>query len=300
VVEWAAWGESLFGEESMKSCSGNIGRLLVLVLLVAVATAAVAPVTFTFKTESFPGATDLEIFGVNNSQVGVGSYQDAQGVRHGFMASGQRLTKIDDPNGVTTYCFAINNLGAIVGYYVTSTFVGQAFLYQNGSFTDIGPTGSQALGINDNGDITGNFGDANGVHGFLLKGGTFTTIDVPGASFTLGGGINNAGIMTEVWLDSEGNAASSVYTGTKFILANVPGAESSSAGAISNSNDIVYSWEDSNDGYHGAVYHAGKFYNFDDPNGARTYGYGINDHLIIVGAYRLPGTLNNTGYGAAY
>ena len=39
-------------------------------------------------------------------------------------------------------------------------------------------------GINDAGQIVGNFVDASGPHGFLLSGGNFTTIDVPGSSFT--------------------------------------------------------------------------------------------------------------------
>lgn len=60
----------------MKNCSG-IGRLLVLVLLLSVAVAAAAPtLTFKFRSESIPGATETDIFGVNNSNVGVGSYVD--------------------------------------------------------------------------------------------------------------------------------------------------------------------------------------------------------------------------------
>lgn len=151
----------------MKNCCLGMGRLFLLVLLVgAVATAAAAPtITFNFKTESIPGALATDIFGVNNALVGVGSYLDSRGVRHGFMASAGKLTNIDDPKGSNTYCFGINNLGAIVGYYTTASFGAQAFLYQNGSFTDIGPagaTGSQALGINDHGDVNGNYGDSVG------------------------------------------------------------------------------------------------------------------------------------------
>ncbi len=146
----------------MNNCSSGMGRLLMLVLLLSVATLAAGQVTFKFKTESIPGATETDIFGVNNSEVGVGSYVDGSGVRHGFMAGGGKVTTLDDPNGTNTYCFGINNLGAIVGYYTTSSFGAQAFLYQNGAFTDIGPagaTGSQAIGINDSGDVNGNFSD---------------------------------------------------------------------------------------------------------------------------------------------
>ncbi len=123
---------------------------------------------------------------------------------------------------------------------------------------------------------------------------------MPGALYTLGGGINNADIMTEVWLDSEGDSESSVYNGTKFVTINVPGAESSSAGAISNKNDIVFSWEDASDNYYGALLHAGTFTNFEEPEGSRTCGYGINDHQVIVGSYRPTGSQSDTGFAATY
>ena len=169
----------------MKNWCSDIGRLFLLVGLLSVVAMAAGPASpFKFRTESIPGAIETDIFGVNNSMVGVGAYVDSHGVRHGFMAGGGKVTTIDDPNGSNTYCFGINNLGAIVGYYATSNHNAQGFLYAKGKFTDISPTGStgsQATGINDHGDITGNFADSKGSHGFLLKGGTYTTLDVPGA-----------------------------------------------------------------------------------------------------------------------
>jgi probable HAF family extracellular repeat protein len=70
----------------------------------------------------------------------VGAFADASGV-HGFLRnSNGTLTTIDDP-------FATR--------------------------------GTRALGINDAGQIVGDYQDASGEHGFLLSGGTFTTIDDP-------------------------------------------------------------------------------------------------------------------------
>src|ERR1700686_2911915 len=203
---------------------------------------------------------------------------------------------------LTLNCFATNKAGAIVGYYATSEHNAQAFLYAKGKFADISPTGStgsQALGINDHGDINGNFADSQGSHGFLLKGGKYTTLDVPGSQGTLGGGINNAGLMTEVWLDSSFNSESSLYNGKTYKTINVPGEPDSDAAAIDNLGDIVYSWEGSGDTYGGALRHSRKFYKFHVPKGDRTFGYGINDHKVIVGAY----TDNNgilSGFTATY
>ena len=48
-----------------------------------------------------------------------------------------------------------------------------------------GVTSTLAFGINDRGQIVGNYSAPPGIlHGFLLHRGTFTTIDVPGAAFT--------------------------------------------------------------------------------------------------------------------
>ena len=133
--------------------------------------------------------------------------------------------------------------------------------------------------------FNGNFGDSAGSHAFLYDGSKYTTIDVPGALATLGGGINNASLLTLVWIDSEGNAESSLYDGKKYTTIDIPKEENSDAGAISNKKDVVYSWEDASDDYGAALRHAGKYYKFTVPKSARTFGYGINDKNIVVGTY---------------
>ena len=39
--------------------------------------------------------------------------------------------------------------------------------------------GTLASGMNDTGQIVGTYADASGVHGFLLSGGSYTTLDDP-------------------------------------------------------------------------------------------------------------------------
>src|SRR5579863_3332448 len=108
-------GRNPLGRKIMKNCKAGLGLFAALLILLTAAAAAEKPaLTFAFKTINIPGSTETDIFGVNNSQVGVGSYVDGKGIRHGFMLAGKKLTKIDDPKGVTTYCFAINNLNAVV------------------------------------------------------------------------------------------------------------------------------------------------------------------------------------------
>ena len=62
-------------------------------------------------------------------------------------------------------------------------------------------------GLNAQGDIAGQYNDAQGVaHSFLLSHGVFTGFDPPGAAgFSAATGINPAGIIVGVFFDADGN-----------------------------------------------------------------------------------------------
>jgi probable HAF family extracellular repeat protein len=81
------------------------------------------------------------------------------------------------------------------------------------NFTTIdvpGSTFTQALGINNAGQIVGDFMDATGrFHGFLKDGATITIIDVPGAfpGSTRAFGINDAGQIVGTFGDATGAIA---------------------------------------------------------------------------------------------
>ena len=62
------------------------------------------------------------------------------------------------------------------------------------SFEAFGSTSTQALGINNLGEIVGDYLDAGGVmHGFLDDAGVFSTIDPSGSTGTTANGINDKG-----------------------------------------------------------------------------------------------------------
>src|SRR5437867_8361390 len=107
------------------------------------------------------------------------------------------FTTIDDPaadtvNGERTRAFGINDAGDIVG-----DFGRHGFLYSRGIFTTVDVPGAvvtQAFGINNSGQIVGNFSDTTGAHGFLYSRGIFTTVDVPGAGTPNGAATRAFGI----------------------------------------------------------------------------------------------------------
>ena len=85
-------------------------------------------------------------------------------------------------------------VAAFVAFATSSAEAANGF-----SFTTIDAPGSSstfAMGINASGQIVGGFADSQGTHGFLLSGGSFTTINPPGGStpaFTFASGINDGG-----------------------------------------------------------------------------------------------------------
>ncbi len=165
----------------------------------------------------------------------------------------------------------INDLGQIVGNYqgTSSQFVPlqEGFVLSGGQYTflndpnaapNFGLGGTFAYGINNFGDVVGNYYDSNIVgHGFLYSHGTYITLDDPNAG--------TAGLMQE----------------------DVPG-QGTYPSAINDFRQIVGSYIDANNNYHGFVYSHGTFTTLDDPAAGGFLGtapLGINDRGQIVGLY---------------
>jgi hypothetical protein len=77
----------------------------------------------TFSEFLFPNAVSTTPFGINANDEIVGSYTDTNNLTHGFTLTNPltnaHFAKIDDPNGIgTTIVNGVNDLGALVGFYV--------------------------------------------------------------------------------------------------------------------------------------------------------------------------------------
>jgi hypothetical protein len=142
-----------------------------------------------YTTLSFPGGTQTIPIGVNDSGQVVGEYKDTSGTEQGFLLSGGNYTTLHFAGTTSTIPMGINNSGQIVGAYGIVSQLG--FLLSAGIYTSY-PT--FLTGINDSGQIIGVFPNVNGFEqGFLLSGGNYLMLDIPGAIQSYAAGINDSG-----------------------------------------------------------------------------------------------------------
>jgi len=155
------------------------------------------------------------------------------------------------------------------------------------TFTTLDVPGSsltEAYGINNVGQIVGNFVDATGYHGFLYTGGSFITINVPGSSDTFALGINTAGQTVGAFADATGRRHGFLYTAGQFTTIDVPGSAGTYAYGINNKGQIAGVFYDAM-GEHGFLFSGGDFITLDVPGSTVTFARGINAAGQIVGLF---------------
>ena len=243
----------------------------------------------TFHFVQYPGSTVTYLLGVSNNDIGVGWYGGSDGKQHGFIVESGKYTTVDDPNGLGTALYGVNSGGTVVGFYATGVGVtSQAFSYVNGVFTDIGPTGatsSAALGINDIGDIVGQFVALDGTSkGWVFNQTSYEIVSVPWSNNTSVWDINNSGLIALQWTTPAGSVKSGIYDGTTLTTVDVAGAASTFAYGLDSAGDVVYGWEKtrSSDVHSGALI-SGNYTNFDVPRCVQSSATKTNDHHMIVG-----------------
>jgi uncharacterized membrane protein len=165
-------------------------------------------------TIDVPGALVTQPHGINNRGQVVGLYADAGGAIHGFLRSKRSITTIDVPGATRSGAFDINDRGEIVGGYSDAQGRTHGYRLRRGVFATIdppravdvrcpgplgcGPPGipgfaaTAPFGINNRGQIAGQYADAQGLHAYLLRHRAYNTIDPPGGS-TVAADINDRG-----------------------------------------------------------------------------------------------------------
>jgi len=178
-----------------------------------------------FRQADFPTGDDAspvvdQLLGVNDSDVAVGFWTDAQGNNHGYefnALTGQFRSVVDpsDP-GLSLTAAAINDFGDVAGVYTTAAGNTDGFLltHHGRHFTDLavpGASSTMALGVNNRDEVVGTYTDGSGssamMHGFTwTPWAGFTSIDDPhGLGTTTINGVNDRGQLVGFYVDAAGN-----------------------------------------------------------------------------------------------
>jgi probable HAF family extracellular repeat protein len=76
-------------------------------------------------------------------------------------------------------------------------------------------------------------------HSFTLIGGTYTSFDYPGATFTQANAVNSAGEIVGYYNDTSGVSHGFLLSGGTYASIDVPGAASTTSSGINDTGDIV-------------------------------------------------------------
>ncbi|HVG89895.1 MAG TPA: NosD domain-containing protein [Alphaproteobacteria bacterium] len=165
--------------------------LLLLILSVSSLHAQILPppANLTYTNIDLPGAQATLPEAINARGQIAGVMEDLNGVFHGYRVDkdGSNLMLIDFPGSLTssTGVTGINSRGDIVGSYTDTAFVS---------------------------------------HGFLLRDGSFSTIDFPNAIFNSASGINDRGDIVGIYDSADGGVHGYLFDGNQFTTIDDPNA----------------------------------------------------------------------------
>lgn len=276
---------------------------LLLLIGSASSSAATDPYVYTVIDVPFSGAVETEVFGVSNAGDMVGSYEDADGVRQGFVRKNCVFETLTVPGATNTRAFGINEAGQITGRYRNDDLdpsVQHGFLRQpDGTVVDVdfpGQTFNFAWGINDPGQVSGYYFEFPPEGIFITSfrrepDGAFIPILF---SFLGAGnvfrGINNAGVHVGWYLpDQEGQLliVGLTFATDVFTPFQIPGDFHTLPDDINNLGQIVgHAASPAFSTVRGFLRDTDGAVTFIDPPGAvEAEALGINDFGLIVGAF---------------
>ncbi len=175
-----------------------------------------------FHTVNFPTTNNStppvnQLLGVNDSDIAVGFYNDANGNSHGYTYSiaKNRFHEITISGATSVTAAAINNRQDIAGFETNAAGLVEGFLLSgHGKLTTLafpGASMTQALGVNNADEVVGVYqlgsGSTATMHGFTwTRKRGFQTVDDPnGVGTTTVNGVNDKGQLVGFYVDTAGN-----------------------------------------------------------------------------------------------
>jgi len=234
--------------------------------------AAAAAHVYKFATADFPGASFTQAVAASNGVV-VGNYSFApETPLIPFVLKGGVYKTLTVPNAASARVFSVNSLGQIVGDYIDFSGIRHGFVNTGTAFATVdfpGSVDTTVTDINAAGDMVGTWGDESisagggaGVgkqHGFLFQGGTFTSIDFPGADLSIAFGINASDEVVGVFQTNVGGNRGFILQGGVFTLLNAPVATATTLFGVNDGGDISGSYLDAAGTEHGLLFSKGIF-----------------------------------------
>ncbi|MEZ6100983.1 MAG: hypothetical protein R3E01_18745 [Pirellulaceae bacterium] len=245
----------------------------------------------------FAGATETELFGINNHGTAVGSYLDSTGVRRGFIWDSVADTFTDYAvlGATGTRLFGINDAGEFTGYWQEAGFQ-HGFVDRGAGVENIDRPGfdtNYAWGINDTGMIAGYVFDFSSgffitSHQYDIANPNFSTVLFNSlGSGTVTRGINDDGIQVGWSLEPDGSTPGVIYENGTFTSFSIAADKSTLPNDINNLGEIVGNVANLDfSGSRGFLRDESGLFSFLDVPGAEfTLALGINDAGIVVGSF---------------
>ena len=211
----------------------------------------------------------------------------------GYLLYQGKLTTFMFPGSADTFPHDINRTGTIVGAFDKSPGTTlHAFMVHSGGFHEIKIPGfpnapAAATGVNDFGDVAGQFAGNGANLGFLLHQGKLTILSFPGAKGgTFPTGLNNQGVIVGTYLLFPDDIPhgfmwkAGVFSNVSPLGAN----HSAQVRKVSNAGDIVGDYVDDKGGVHGFSFDKGRYTTIDVPNSLGSSLFAVNSSDQFIGA----------------
>ena len=266
----------------------------------AFALPAAAGAGYRFATTDYAGATDTQIYALNDHRQYVGAEIGADGLWHAVFNDGSGLAQIDlSPLGAGirhSFAYSINTQADIAGAFSNATGYHGFLRHADGSFEVLDyPGGNNTLdyGVNDLGEVIGGyFDDAGAPHAFKRLGGVFSNIDLPDSLGTTPLSVNNEGQIAGGVVKTAGTAGYGYIQQPDgsvklYSSPNAP-AQSTFFISINNVGEVLGAYYDAAGVQHNFVIRDRKYRNIDLPasfGSSYTSAQTINDASDVVGFY---------------
>lgn len=210
-----------------------------------VASASAQPMDdFVYTTLDVPAASQVEAYGINNRGQIVGGYWDAFG-RFGFVLHDARIAQIKAP---APYSVA------------------------------------RVLGINDRGDVVGEYEAEGVIAAFLRKGDRTTAVNIPSLNYASAAGVNNRGDIVGYYNDVH-RIRAFVMSDSGFAGFDAPASLATYATGVNDHGQVVGYYSDASSIIRAFIKDGVRFVSFECPGANITVAAGINNAGRVVGFY---------------